>query len=113
MLSKQHRLPLRTDLVQVKKRGKLFQGKLFSLLVRERNDSQPSRFGFIISAKIHKRAVRRNRAHRLLTEAIRPLLPKIKPGFDSVFLVKRKIIGKELSEIKESTERIFKKANLT
>ncbi len=112
MLSKRHRLPLRTDLTQVKKRGRLFQGKLFSLLVRKRGDYQPSRFGFIISAKIHKRAVKRNRAHRLLTEAIRSLLPKLKPGFDSVFLVKKRIIGKELSEIKESTERIFKKASL-
>jgi ribonuclease P protein component len=112
MLSKQHRLPLRTDLVQVKKRGKLFQGKLFSLLVRERSDGQPPRFGFIISAKIDKRAVKRNRAHRLLTEAIRPLLPGIKPGFDGVFLVKKRIVGKELSEIKKSTEQLFKKANL-
>lgn len=113
MLPKKHRLPLRTDLVQVKEKGKLFQGELFSLLVAKKGDRDPSRFGFIISTKIHKRAVKRNRARRLLTEAIRALLLKVKPGFDVVFLAKKGIIGKELIEAEKHVEKLFKKANLT
>ena len=112
MLPKQHRLPLRTELIRVKEKGRLVQGQLFSLLIDKRKDKAPSRFGFIISTKIHKRAVKRNRARRLLTEALRPLLPKVKPGFDAIFLAKREVVGKELVEIKTAVERLFKKAKM-
>lgn len=112
MLPRKHRLPLRTDLVRVQEKGKLFQGRLFSLLVAKRKKLETSRFGFIISTKIHKKATKRNRARRLLVEAIRNLLPKIKPGFDCVFLAKKTIIGKELREIKKEVEQLFKKGRL-
>jgi len=115
MLPRKHRLPLRTELTRVQEEGKLFQGRLFSLLVSRQElgtRSQPSRFGFIISTKIHKRAVKRNQARRFLIEAIRSLLSKINLGFDCVFLAKKTIVGKELSEIKKETERLFRKAGL-
>lgn len=124
MLPRKHRLPLRTDLARVQEEGKLFQGRLFSLLVSHQPsipkesraastiNHQPSRFGFIISTKIHKRAVKRNRIRRFLIEAIRSLLPKIKPGLDCVFLAKKAIVGKELSEIKKETKKLFQKAKL-
>ncbi len=39
MLPKRHRLPLRTELAQAKKRGKLVQGRLFSLLAYRWDDT--------------------------------------------------------------------------
>ncbi len=112
MLPKQYRLPLRTELVRIQKEGKLFQGRLFSLLVAPQSANKPSRFGFIISSKIHKKAVKRNRARRLLIEAIQFLLFRIKPGFDTVFLAKKAIIGPELEEIKRETKDLFQEASL-
>ena len=112
MLPKQHRLPLRTDLVRTQKEGKLYQGKLFSLLVASQPEKNPSRFGFIISSKVHKKAVKRNRARRLLIEAIRPFLSKVRPGFDAIFLAKKTIIGPELEEIKKETQKLFQAASL-
>lgn len=113
MLPKKHRLPLKKELTRVQKKGKLFQGRLFSLLVCLREDTtHPSRFSFIISTKIHKKAVKRNRARRLLVESIRSLLPKIKLGFDCVFLAKKAIVGKEATVVKKETEEIFQKADL-
>lgn len=113
MLPRKYRFPLRTELVRVQEEGKLFQGRLFSLLVAKNEGFKPSRFGFIISTKIHKRATKRNRARRLLVEAIRNLLPKIKPGFDCVFLAKKAIVGKKLTEIKKETKKLLCKARLT
>ena len=115
MLPKTYRLPLRTELNRVKKEGILVQGKLFSLLVSNQQPAtsdQPSRFGFIISSKIHKKAVKRNRAKRLLSEAIFDLFPKIKPGFDVVFLAKKKIIEADFEEIKREVKRLFSKAGM-
>lgn len=115
MLPKQNRLSLKTEFNRIKKRGKLFQGKLFSLLVtdqRQKTKDQGPKFAFIISKKIHKRATKRNRARRLLSEAIRFFLPKIKEGVDGVFLAKKPIIGKEFVEVKTEAEEILKNANL-
>lgn len=113
MLLKKHRLPLRTELKRIKKEGILIQGDLFSLLVsRQPRKNQFSRFGFIISTKIHKKAVKRNRVKRLLNEAILGLLPKIKPGFDVVFLAKKKIIEADLKEIKREVKKLFAKAGM-
>lgn len=113
MLSKKYRLPLRTELKRIKKEGILIQGKLFSLLVsRQLKKNQPSRFGFIISTKIHKKATKRNRAKRLLNEASIDLLPQIKPSFDIVFLTKKKIIEADLEEIKKEVKELFTKAGM-
>lgn len=112
MLPKKHRLSLKTELKRIKKNGGLFQGKLFSLLVSPQQKQSVSKFAFIISTKIHKKATKRNRARRLLIEAIRNLLFKTKPGFNVVFLAKKLIVGKELSEIQEETERLFRQAGL-
>lgn len=111
MLPKQHRLPLRTEFKRIKKEGKLFQGKFFSLLVAKQQ-LPAARFAFIISKKIDKKAVRRNRVRRLLSEAVQFWLPKIKLQVDVVFLAKRPLIGKDFIQIKKETERMFKKTGL-
>lgn len=55
---------------------------------RFRQDVAAARFGLVISNKIEKSAVRRNKIKRLIRQAIQELLPEIKPGFDVVVLVK-------------------------
>lgn len=116
MLPRQFRLPLKTELVRIKKEGRLFQGRLFSLLVSQQTTEvgdQPSRFGFIISTKVHKKAVKRNRARRLLAEAIQGLLPQIRAHFDVVFLAKKTLIGQELGVVKKEVTQVFRQAGLT
>ena len=113
MLPKRHRLPLRTELKRVQKNGRLYQGKLFSLLVCQQINDSPSRFAFIISTKIHKKAVERNRIRRLLTEAIRGNLANVKPGNEAVFLVKKAILKKQFKEVEEEVERLFGRAGVS
>ncbi|MCJ7829595.1 ribonuclease P protein component [Patescibacteria group bacterium] len=111
MLPKQHRLPLRTELRRVKKEGQLFQSKLFGLLLSPSQETQ-TRFAFIISTKVHKKAVKRNHARRLLSEAIRELLPQMKPGFDGVFLAKKSLIESDFKQIKQEMILLLKKVHL-
>lgn len=111
MLPKKNRLPLRTELKRVKKEGRLIQGKLFSLQLSQSNKNQPARFGFIISSKVHKKAVKRNRIKRLLSETLMDL--GVKPGFDLVFLTKRKIADANRSEIETEIRKLFNKAGIT
>lgn len=112
MLPKQYRLPLRKELTRVQKEGRIFPGKLFSLLVTKGEESFPSQFGFILSTKVHQRATKRNRARRLLIEAIRNLLPQVKPGFKSVFLAKKALIDQDLVGVRQEVNRLFRKAGL-
>lgn len=112
MLPKQHRLSLRTEFKRLREEGKLFQGKLFGLLVATKPVGGLSRFTFLVSTKIHKMAHKRNRARRLISEAVYELLPKVVPGFEGVFLVKKGILEADFKQIKTATEEIFRKAKL-
>ena len=111
MLPKQYRLPLRTELKRIKKEGKLFQGKLFGLLIAHSGEAR-SRFAFIISTKIHKKAVKRNRAKRLLAAALIEFLPRLESGFDGVFLAKKPLIEANFTQIKQEVSLLLKKTHL-
>jgi ribonuclease P protein component len=112
MLPSKHRLALRKELKRVQTSGRLFQGKFFSLLTAG-NKLDYSRFGLIVSAKVAKKAVDRNRVRRLLIESIREFLLEVKPGFDVVFLTKKAIVSQKLPVIKKEVSLLFKKAGLT
>ena len=112
MLPKKYRLPLKTEFNRLKKEGKLFQGKLFGLLLTSQNGRDLFRTAFVISNKIHKKAVKRNKARRLINEIIYELLPKIKKGFDGVFLAKKSIIKADYKQIKKEMLTVLKKAHL-
>lgn len=51
--------------------------------------SPPTRFAFVVSKNVDKRAVIRNRIRRVVREAVRLALPKITPGWDGVFLMRK------------------------
>ena len=67
----------------------------------------PTRVGFVVSKKIHKRAVIRNKIKRLLRENIRLIIKyeKFKPlnNYQSlIFIAKEEIIGKNFTQIEKS-----------
>lgn len=113
MLPKKYRLPLRTELKRIKKEGNLYQGKFFGLLLSQLNSTiNVSRFAVIISNKIDKKAVKRNKIRRLIYEALWSLYPKIKNGAEGVFLVKKTISQATFLEIKDEIKNLFKKNKL-
>lgn len=109
MLPKSYRFPLSTEFGRIKKEGQMINGSLFGLLIAK---GYGTRFGFVISTKIDKRAVARHRVKRLLAEAVRANLKKIKPGYDFVFLAKKSVVGKSFEEVKKEVEIHLKKAEL-
>ncbi len=78
-------------------------------LVYTKNNVTTSRFAFIVSTKIDKRATARNRIRRLLRESVRLLLPNLPSGFDVVLIVKNKNVGEDIIEVKPMVEELFKK----
>jgi ribonuclease P protein component len=111
MLAKKNRLAKDRDFALVKKRGEFLQSSSFALIFLKTKATCPSRFGFVVSTKISKLAVGRNKVKRLLRQSITNLMPKIDQGFDCVFLVKGAIkqrteeqIGKEVEKALQSAE---------
>lgn len=96
MLPKSHRLPA-SEIQTVLKQGRKITMPMGQLIFRQ-TQNPVSRFAFVVSARIDKRAVVRNRIKRLLRESIRHLLPQIAEGRDFVIIAKKNISGLNQSE---------------
>lgn len=109
MLASKNRLKKKVNFARIEIDGDMHQSKSFGMGVYNRNDNEPSCFGFIISTKISKKAVIRNKIKRTMSEVIRKNLKKLKNGYDVLFLIKPSIvkINTELLE-KETYEVIIK-----
>ena len=111
MLAKANRLRQERDFKGVAQKGKaVFSPSLSLKLIR--NNSDVSRFGIIVSTKVSKKAVLRNRLKRRLREIIRLNLPQLKKGFDIMVLTRAAAKDFEYLQLKEILEGLFRKANL-
>ncbi len=65
------RLLTRLDYSRVFSKSKKIQNKVFTLLVHYNNEITTSKLGLVVSKKVHKTAVQRNRIKRLIRESFR------------------------------------------
>lgn len=107
MLKRENRITKRKDFEEVKKKGRIYHFPIFGVLVLK-TESKTKEFGLVISKKISKKAVERNKVKRLLAEAIRRNLNKINEGYRMVFLVKPTILGKKSEEIEEEIIKLLR-----
>ncbi len=107
MLDKKHKLPRN---VRFNNRGAIFF-PAFVIKTKDNNFSFP-RFGIVVSKKIEKNAVGRNRLKRQIKNSIKKILPNIKKGKDVLIIAKKEIREKMPSEILSTIKDSFKKANL-
>jgi ribonuclease P protein component len=105
MLAKKFRLSGGENFEKVQKEGKVFQSANFGIAYLKRDDDDPSRFAFVVSTKIAKDAVDRNRFKRAMSEAVRIASIDLNPGYDVVFLAK-------VSITRVSTEMVMKEVRV-
>ena len=111
MLSKINRLQKRKDFDWVFKRGLKFKEDFLSLRV-VKNNLKNSRFGFIVSQKISKKATLRNKIKRRLRMIIRVKMQKIKKRLDIIMVANPGLEKKDFWELEEILYTLLKKANL-
>jgi len=107
-LSAKNRLSKKRDFDTVFKEGKAVKG-VFLFIKIAKNSKQISRFGFVISSKVAKKAVTRNKIRRDLSDFIRVNMSKIRDGYDIIVLIKNGAISSD--KLKEDMENILIKAN--
>ena len=76
-----------------------------------KNRLSQKRVGITTGKKIGN-AVKRNRARRIIREAVRTLLPDMKEGFDIILVARGKTPYLKSTDIKECLTREFKKAGI-
>lgn len=111
MLPAKNRLTKDKDFKSVFQKGKSFFTQELGVKCAS-NNLEVTRFGFSVSLKISKKAVKRNLLKRRLREIIQKKLEKIKPGYDCVVVARSGILDLDYKELEGSMELILKKLKL-
>lgn len=78
------------------------------LVIYKKNNTCKPRFLFVASKKNFKKAVDRNRAKRLLRQAVRSVLRDYKNlGYDILILAKKSLIEKKIYDIIPQIRNVF------
>ncbi|MFA6897347.1 MAG: ribonuclease P protein component [Patescibacteria group bacterium] len=112
MLNKEFRLRKQKDFDRVFGKGGSFFSQDFLALKVAPNDFACSRFGFIVSNKISKSAVKRNRIKRLLRESVRLRWAQIKPGFDVALMARADVSERSFEDVDKAVDSLLKKSGL-
>ena len=108
MLKKPNRINKTRDLQKVYRSGKTLHTPA---LVIKFVPGLKSRIGFVVSKKVSKKAVERNRIKRALREHIRLSLPSLQAG-EYMLVAKPAAAGYKGKELSEQLNLVFKKAGL-
>lgn len=87
MLNKKNRITSRALIAKLFQKGKTFKGKHLIFKFLPGKDPE-TRFAIVISKKISKKAVERNRFKRQISEALRPRLDDFKPPIVALVILK-------------------------
>ncbi len=107
MLDKKHRLPRDINFSNTK----AFSSHAFLIKV-EKGQSEFPRFGIVVSKKIDKRAVGRNKIKRQIRSSIEKLLPKINSPGEILIIARAGIREKSSDEILTLLTDFFEKFKL-
>jgi ribonuclease P protein component len=112
MLAKKHRLLADRDFSKLFAKGKSYGGRGLGLKVAA-NRSGINRIGFVVSTKVSKNAVDRNRIKRRLREIMRAELPSISTtSLDLAFMARSESLKMTFAELRASVHYLLEKAGL-
>lgn len=114
MLAEKNRLKKKKDFEAVFKKSKTFKEGFLILKTTENNDKE-SRLGFVVSQKISKKAVIRNKIKRRLREIIRLKIKnsQISGGKDIILISLPGIEKIGLFETEKLIEKLLKKSGVS
>jgi ribonuclease P protein component len=115
MLPKQYRLKKRIAFNATYRTGQsLHKNGVTVFCGRNKYNTEPTKIGFVVSKKIHKRAVKRNRIKRLMRESVR-LYIKNKQNIDNckhmslIFVASSKLLDKNFSDVNYAVTKLLDK----
>lgn len=115
MLPKQYRLKKRSAFkATYKVKNSTHSGGVTLFVGIKKTENIPTRVGFVVSKKVHKRAVKRNRLKRLMRESYRLLLKDNNLGnsqkyLSLIFVGTDKALGKDFDHIKKHIQKLVER----
>jgi ribonuclease P protein component len=109
-VKRKFRLTRSTDFKRVRRFGKSYAHPLI-VLVALPNEQGITRFAVSAGRSVGN-AVQRNRAKRLIREALRPLLPAISPGWNVILLSRRPMAEASFQNVQSALMDLLQRAYL-
>ncbi len=109
-MQRKFRLRRSEDFQRVRQLGRSYAHPLVVLIVHA-NDEMTVRVG-VATARTVGSAVKRNRAKRLLREAMRSLLPLLPAGWDMILIARPALLASPASEIRQALLTLLRRAKL-
>jgi ribonuclease P protein component len=109
MFKRTNRLSKTKDVQVTTKHGRSFFGPSF--VIKYLQSPQDTRLTVVVSTKVSKRAVVRNRIKRIIRDELRKHFAGLKPG-DYVIIVKPSAASVESKDLRESLTEVMKKTKL-
>ena len=113
MLKKEYRLKKRIAFNATYRTGQSFHNNGITVFCgKKKKNNEPTKIGFVVSKKIHKRAVKRNRIKRLMRESVR-LYIKNSNQIDKcehislIFVASSKLLTKNFTEINITINKLM------
>jgi ribonuclease P protein component len=110
MLKRQNRLAKTKDVKTALSRGRSFFNPFFTVKFLKTFRTKP-RFTVVVSTKVSKKAVRRNRLKRIIRELIRQNIENFFCG-EYVIIVKPKAVTQDEKDLLAGLEKLFKYSRL-
>jgi ribonuclease P protein component len=109
-VQRKFRLTRSEDFKRVRRSGKSYAHPLVVLIVQTHD--QPRVKVGVAAGRTVGTAVTRNRAKRLLREAMRPLIPNIASGYDLILIARPGVVSATLEETRESLLTLLQRAKI-
>jgi len=111
MLPKENRLKKEKEFEAVFKGGRTIKGSNIFLKYLA-NGTDKTKVGFVVSKKVSKLAVERNKVKRRMREIVRLKKKEIKEGLSIILIALPSVNNVEYGEIKKDIENLFNKGEL-
>lgn len=110
-MQRRFRLSRSEDFKRVRRTGKSYAHPLVVLVAQASETKEHLKVG-ITAGKTTGTAVHRNRAKRLLREAMRTLLPTIASGWDLILIARPALVTATLTDTRSALTNLLRRANL-
>ncbi len=110
MLSRKYSLSKKKQVAEVFQKGKIYFSPFFNIKFLP-NNLNHSRFCIIISAKISKKAVVRNKLKRRLRAILYHNLSNFSQNYDIIILTKPAAVVADYQQLQEKIQQFIKKLN--
>jgi ribonuclease P protein component len=109
-VQRKFRLTRSEDFKRVRRSGKSYAHPLVVLIVQTHD--QPRVKVGVAAGRTVGTAVYRNRAKRLLREAIRPLIPNLASGLDLILIARPGLVSATLEETRQALLNLLQRAQI-